>query len=165
MNTNYVDIVDENDNVLRQVPWREMHDNGLLHKVGNVLLFNSRGELFVHKRSANLPLHPSLYDAKFGGIVDAGEGYDKCAKRELKEEAGVENVELEYLFDYKFRSKKVNTNAKVYRCVYDGELKLQEEEIEHGRFMTIPEILKMVKEGRMTPSVQIVMDKLRDLNG
>ncbi|MBI2664538.1 NUDIX domain-containing protein [Candidatus Woesearchaeota archaeon] len=164
MNTHYVDIVDDNDIVLKSVPWEEMHKNALLHRVANVLVFNSKGELFVHKRSRNLPLHPSVYDAKFGGIADSGESYDSCAVRELEEEAGISGAKLQYLFDYKYRSKDVNTNAKVYRCIYDGKLKLQESEIEHGRFMTLAEITEMIKKGEMTPSVKIVMDKLKAIS-
>ncbi len=152
MTDEMVDVVDDDDNVIRQVAWKEMHEKSLLHRSSNVFVFNSKGEIFVHKRASILKLYPGMYDVKMGGVVRAGESYEDAAKRELEEEAGIKNAELAYLFSIKFRSDRNNNNRKVFSCVYDGKLKLQPEEVESGRFMTINEAKKMMADGKLSPS-------------
>ncbi len=151
-----VDIVNEQDNVIGQATWEEMHRMALLHRSANILVFNSKGELFVHKRAAGLALYPGMHDVKFGGIARAGESYEDCAKRELKEEAGIEKAKLEFLFPLRFRSGNNNNNRKVYRTVYDGIIKLQKEEVESGSFMTLDEAKKMLADGKLSPSAEFV---------
>lgn len=156
MSEELIDIVDDNDNVIRQATWEEMHEKGLRHRTANVFVFNSKGEIFVHKRNAKLPLYPAMYDVKMGGIVKAGESYEDAAKRELEEEAGIGNAKLEYLFSTKFIGKQNTNNRKVFRCVYDGKMKLQPEEVESGKFMTLDEAKKMLAEGKLSPSAEFV---------
>lgn len=152
MKEDIIDIVDDEDNVLRQATWKDMHEKSLFHRAANIFVFNSKGEIFVHRRNRNLPLYPGMFDVKAGGTVHSGESYEDCAKRELREELGIENAKLEYLFDLKFRSAHDNNNRKVYKCLYDGKIKLQEEEVEEGRFITIATAKKMLEEGKVSPS-------------
>ena len=89
-----VDVVDENDRVLRTVRRDEMRREGLRHRATYVLLFNSTGQLFVHRRTSDKDVYPSYFDCAFGGVVGAGESYDEAARRELAEEAGLEGIPL-----------------------------------------------------------------------
>lgn len=100
----YLDVVDENDNILGKATWREMEENGLLHRSANIFVFNSKGDIFVHKRAKTIR-YPGMWDVKFGGLVSAGESYGEAARRESQEEAGIANAKLEFLFDFKFREK------------------------------------------------------------
>ncbi len=144
--------VDEKDNVIHEAPWEEVVENGWIYRTANILLFNSKGRLYVHKRTTWMPLYPDMYDVKFGGVVKAGETYEKAAARELQEEAGVGNVKLKFLFRLKFRSTQSNCNRKVYKCTYDGKIKLQREEVESGKFMTLAEAKKLLSSGKLSPS-------------
>ena len=153
-----VDIVDENDNVTRAATWQEMMDRSLLHRSANIIVFNSKGEIYVHQRAKHLRLYPELHDVKFGGSVRAGESYEEAAKRELFEESGIKN-ELEFLFDLKFRSSKNNVNRKVYKCTFDGKLTLQKAEVAGGKFMKIDEIKKIQEEGKLSPSAANVFEE------
>lgn len=159
MSDELIDIVDDNDNVLRQATRKEMHEKSLLHRSSHVFVFNSKGEIFVHKRASILKLYPGMYDVKVGGVVRAGESYEDAAKRELEEEVGIKNAELEYLFGIKFRSDRNNNNRQVFRCVYDGKIKLQPEEVESGRFMTVDEAKKMMADGKLSPSAVHVFEE------
>ena len=156
MSEEMVDIADDGDNVIRQATKKEMHEKSLMHRSSNVFVFNSKGELFVHRRARKLSLYPGMHDIKIGGTVKAGESYEDAAKRELEEEAGIKNAELEYLFGIKFRSDRNNNNRKVFRCIYDGKMRLQPEEVESGRFMTVDEAKKMMAEGKLSPSAEFV---------
>ena len=152
MREELVDIVDDDDNVVRQATWKEMHENSLLHRSANIFVFNSRGMIFLHKRNRNLSLYPGMHDVKAGGVVRAGESYEEAARRELKEELGIEGAKLEYLFSLEFRSPHNNNNRKVYRCIYDGKITLQKEEVESGKFVTMAEAERMLGEGKLSPS-------------
>ena len=154
-----IDVVDENDKVIGKATWQEAREKGLAFRAANVLVFNQKGELFVHRRSRNLPTFPGMWDFKLGGIVDAGENYEEAALRELKEEAGIENAKMEYLFSHKYRNGKYKVNRKVYRCVHDGEIKLQQEEIEEGKFVTIEEAKRMMEEKDASPTGKSVLEE------
>lgn len=160
MKAEMVDIVDDDDNVIGRVTREKMQENSLLHRSANIFVFNSKGEIFVHKRNQNLPLYPGMFDVKAGGVVRAGESYEDCAERELKEEVGIEKAKLEFLFPLRFRSGNNNNNRKVYRCVYDGKIRLQPEEVESGRFMTLDKAKKMMAEGKLSPSAEFVFKEL-----
>lgn len=57
-----------------------------------VIITNQEGKILLGKRSDNHPLYPSLWNLP-GGTVEYGETIEDCAKREPKEEIGVD-VEL-----------------------------------------------------------------------
>ncbi|MDP3765869.1 MAG: NUDIX domain-containing protein [Nanoarchaeota archaeon] len=145
-------IVDDNDNVIGKATWKEMMDKGLLHRTSNVLVFNSKGELFVHKRANTVRLYPGMYDVKIGGSVRTEENYEEAAKRELKEEAGILNPKLIELFKLKSRRKDNNVNRTIFKCVYDGQLKLDKSEVEDGRFMKIRDVKKLLDKNNLSPS-------------
>ena len=165
MTEEMIDIVDDNDMIIRQATWDEMHNKNLTHRSANVFVFNSKGEIFVHRRARNLPLYPGMYDVKVGGVVQAGENYEEAARRELKEELGIEGTKLEYLFDLKFRSQHNNNNRKVFMCVYDGRIKLQPEEVEEGKFVSLEEAKKMLEQGKLSPSADAVFNEFLKSEG
>lgn len=148
----YVDIVDEEDNVIGKATWKEMMDKSLLHRTSNVMVFSSDGKLFVHKRAKTVRLYPGMYDIKIGGSVRAGETYEQAAKRELMEEANISNVELIEIFKLKSRRKENNVNRTVFKCVYDGKIVLDPSEVAEGKFMKIRDIKILLKEGKLSPS-------------
>jgi HAD superfamily hydrolase (TIGR01549 family) len=150
----YIAVVDENDKVVGKAAVPEILEKALLHRSANVMVFNSKGELFVHKRNRNLGLYPGMHDVKFGGMVNYGEDYEAAALRELKEEAGIKNVKLKLLFAMKTRSEKNNCNRKVFSCVYDGKLRLQEKEVESGKFMAVNDVTKV----NVSPSAKDVFN-------
>ena len=84
------DIVDDQDRVIGQAPRAEVHARNFKHRAVHVLLFNSRGELLVQKRSPGKDTFPGCYDSSASGHLASGEDYDTCAVRELFEELGLD---------------------------------------------------------------------------
>ncbi|MBI3051440.1 NUDIX domain-containing protein [Candidatus Woesearchaeota archaeon] len=152
MKEEYLDIVDEEDNVVRQATWKEMMDRKLLHRTANVFVLNSKGELFVHRRAEHLRLYPGLWDVKVGGSVRAGESYEDAGKREVMEETGATNVKLTEIFRIKYRKPEHNVNRCVFKCVYDGKIKIDETEVAEGKFTSIDDAKKMMADGKLSPS-------------
>lgn len=85
----WFDVVDEQDRVLRSAPRSEVHGCGLLHRAAHVWVFNSRGELLIHLRSAGKEEEPSKWTSSAAGHLSAGETYAQAASRELQEELGL----------------------------------------------------------------------------
>src|SRR5689334_17966388 len=84
------DVVNEHDQVIDRQPRHEVHRLGLMHRAVHVLVFNSRNQIFLQKRSLAKDRQPGLWDSSASGHVDSGEDYDACAVRELREEIGLE---------------------------------------------------------------------------
>ena len=154
-----IDIVDDRDTIVGKAHWKDVIEKGLLHRSANIMVFNSEGKIFVHRRADHLKLYGGMWDVKFGGHVSTGESYEDGARRELFEEAGIKDTELIFLFVLAFRSKTNNANRKVFKCVYDGELKLQESEVAEGRFVSMEEVKKMLEVGKMSPSAANVFEE------
>ncbi|MEM7385020.1 MAG: 16S rRNA (adenine(1518)-N(6)/adenine(1519)-N(6))-dimethyltransferase RsmA, partial [Verrucomicrobiota bacterium] len=70
------DVVNEEDEVVRQATRKEVHANDLLHRAVHLFVFNKHGELFLQKRSRLKDTHPGAWDSSAAGHLDAGEGYE-----------------------------------------------------------------------------------------
>ncbi|RAG80269.1 hypothetical protein DN069_39070, partial [Streptacidiphilus pinicola] len=69
-----------------------------------VLATDADGRIFVHRRTPQKIVFPSLYDVFVGGVVGTGESYDEAAKREAEEELGVTGISPEHLFTFLYTS-------------------------------------------------------------
>src|SRR2546423_630730 len=83
------DVVNDQDEVIGQRARSEVHRLGLQHRAVHVLVFNSRGRIFLQKRSMKKDRQPGVWDSSASGHLETGEGYDACAIRELREEIGL----------------------------------------------------------------------------
>lgn len=91
-----VDIVDENDNIIGTINWKDEEYGKYYLRSASVFLKNSNNEILLQLRSKTSPKYPLHWDLSGAGHVDSGESYENCAKRELFEEVGItiENVKL-----------------------------------------------------------------------
>jgi len=154
-----VTIVDEHNKVLGAVPRREMRAKNLPHRSTYILVFNAQGELYVQKRTMTKDVFPGYYDSAAGGVVLAGESYEQGAVRELAEEMGIRDVPLTWLFDFYFADERTRVWGGAFSCVYDGEVILQEEEVEDVALMTIAEILRRAATEPFTPDGLYVLQQ------
>lgn len=134
-----VDVVDEDGRTVDVVTRLEMRARRLPHRSTYVLVFNRRGELFVHLRTSTKDVYPSHWDPCVGGVLAAGEDFDAGAARELAEELGVA-APLERLFPFRWEDPRNTVHGMVYRAVHDGPLRLQPEEVVRGEFMALEQI-------------------------
>ncbi len=146
-----VQIVDRENRETEALPRRIMREQGLIHRASYILVFNSRKELFLQKRTATKDLYPSCWDVAAGGVVLAGESYEESAARELAEELGVDGVSFTPLFDQYFEEVDNRVWGRIFSCVHDGPFELQEEEVAFGRFMSVAEIFELSKKEEFTP--------------
>jgi isopentenyldiphosphate isomerase len=135
-----VDVIDDNGRVIGTVRRAEMRGRRLRHRCVYLLVFNSRGELFIHLRTPTKDVFPSHWDVAVGGVLAAGESFDDGAEREGREELGVA-LALEPLFPFRYADERSAVDAMVYRTVHDGPFRLQPEEIVRGEFVSLDEAL------------------------
>ncbi|MBW2971429.1 NUDIX domain-containing protein [Candidatus Woesearchaeota archaeon] len=89
MADHYVDIVDENDEVIGRELKSKKPEMGFISRVVAVMLRDSDGKFIVTKRGSHKKLAADKLDLAAFGNVDAGEDYETAAKRELREETGL----------------------------------------------------------------------------
>ena len=143
----YFDVVDQDDAVVGRATRREVHASGLKHRAVHVLVFNGAGALFLQKRSQSKDTAPGAWDSSASGHVDAGEDYDACAVRELREEIG---LELSCAPARWLRLRAcAETGAEfvwVYRTMGEGPFTLHPGEIERGDWCRPEEIARRLCE-------------------
>lgn len=122
-------LVDEQDNIIGQTSINEAHKKGLLHRVSVIYLKNDSGQILVQHRSKE---YGGRLDHSSAGHVDPGESYLDTAKRELKEELGVENIPLEEIGKDNSEENKPGGNHvrhqyTIYKCKANpGEINKEE---------------------------------------
>jgi len=142
----YFYVVDENDNVIGRASRSECHRKGLIHRSVYIIVINDRGEIFLQKRSMNKDLYPGYYACSATGHVEYGESYEEAAKRELKEELGIE-APLKKICKFKCFSETEREISVLYVCYHNGPFNLNSEEISGGEFLKIDEVKRVLESG------------------
>jgi len=99
----YLDLVDENDQVVGRKLRADIYAEGLLNfRVVNVFLKNSKGQLWIPRRTASKAIAPLALDFSASGHVSSGETYEEAFAKEVAEELNIDvsivpHKELEYL--------------------------------------------------------------------
>ena len=156
------DIVDEEGRKIGQATRKECHSSpSLIHQVVHVFVFNSRGELFLQKRAETKDIQPGKWDTSVGGHFLPDELPEDAARREVKEELGVDIAEFEFLYSYLWRSPVETELVKTYKVIHDGPFTWPEDEIGDGRFWTMDDISQTLRSGMFTPNLEHELDRLK----
>lgn len=139
------DVVDEQDQVLEQLPRSVVHARKLLHRAANVFVFNSKGELLLQFRSATKDEYPHCYTSSASGHLSAGEDYLESAQREMQEEIGID-TRLERLEKFPGTPDNAYEHTVLFRTVSDGPFTFDPVEIERGEFFELTRIDQMLAE-------------------
>jgi isopentenyldiphosphate isomerase len=161
-----LDVVDDNDEVIAVKRRGDIHAQGLMHRAVHILLFNSRGELFLQKRSMSKDEQPGKWDSSAAGHVDSGEDYLDCARREIGEELGVVvNAPLQALFKLPASTRTGNEHCMVYQYFFDGPLVLQVEEIDDGEWVDPAAMDRRVADSDplLTDAISLIWRRYREL--
>jgi len=151
MTDELLDIVNDKDFVTRQEMRSTVHKLGLQHRGVHVFLFTRDGKMLVQKRSADRAASPSALDCSVSEHVKAGESYLNAAMRGMKEEMGVDGIEIKELV--KFRMN-YGTNDNEISTVYEGivdpaAVKFDPVEIEEINYYSVDELQEMIESGNV----------------
>lgn len=134
-------------------------------KSSAVMVFNDKGELALQLRSATDNTFPSYWDFSAGGGIKEKEDCKIAAKRELKEELGID-IDIEFFSKEHFIYPAWNSNKirdvelYVYRANHNGPFKFNKEEIEMVNFFALDKIKEMVgSEEKIHPELKMFLEK------
>lgn len=169
-----IDVLDENGVKTGKVATRaEVHKLGLWHRVVVVAVINDRGELLVQQRSASKEKNANLWDISVAGHVSAGQDSLAAAAREINEEIGVyldyevKVRDFRYVTCYRkeqfypqeqgdFIERQYHDLFILYANGLTRErLKLQEEEVQAAKFVTVEELQELADSDQMVDRSEI----------
>ncbi len=155
-----VDVVNEDDVVLRTVSRPEMRRNRLRHRAVFILVTNSDGKVLIHRRSEAKDIWPGWWDVAIGGVVAAGETYDDAARRELFEEAGF-TAEPQEVSAGSYDDDAVSLIARCYVVSHDGDVRPQDGEVAEFLWVNRDELRDRLARDRFLPdSVALLGERL-----
>lgn len=139
-----LDLVDVNDKVIGTTTKEISHLNGDIHRIVAVFVFALDGNLYVQEHLAS----GGLLDHSVGGHVDRRETYDEAAKREAKEELGLDTplakVSIFYS-DETWGGKNMKHFIGLYECTVPKAWKFSaNEEVRHIFPMALGKIVEMM---------------------
>lgn len=143
-------IVNKKDEVIGSEGLVTALKNGDIRRISRILVFNSKGEMFLQRRPKAKIIAPDCWDQSAGGHVDIGESYEQAAYRELDEELGVSGVKLTkiayFYLEEPYKGGVARQFNSLYKTTYDGKINTDKEELAGGRWVTLSEVNKMIKE-------------------
>ncbi|MFE2431014.1 NUDIX hydrolase [Streptomyces sp. NPDC059373] len=162
-----LDIVDEHDRVIGQAPRGEAYARGLRHRCVFIHVRDGQGRVFVHRRTADKLVFPSLYDLFVGGVVGAGESYDAAALREAEEELGVSGLPRpEPLFSFLYQGTGEAAGHTWWSRVYEVRCELpvapQAEEVAWHAFLPEEELARVLPLWEWVPDGLEAYRRLRE---
>jgi predicted GNAT family N-acyltransferase/isopentenyldiphosphate isomerase len=144
-------LVDELGNAIGQAARSKCHDGSkLLHPVIHLHIFNSKGELFLQKRSSTKDIQPNLWDTASAGHIDVGESPEEAVMREVKEELGITDILPQFIRSYIIETDVERELSYCFYAVYDGQITIDRDEVADGRFWSIEEIWSQLGKGIFT---------------
>ena len=137
-------LVDEHDNELGSMEKIEAHRKGVLHRAFSILIFNSKREVLLQKRSANKYHSAGLWTNTCCSHPQPNERIEDAVHRRLKEEMGIDaRPEYSYKFIYKVNLENnliENELDYVFIGHFDGEPVINSHEVEDWKFVSLDRI-------------------------
>ena len=159
-----LDLLDEQGRVVGMVRRSEVHGNpSLRHPSVHVFVVNSKGDVFLQRRSDYKKVQPGKWDTSVGGHIPAGENYEQGALRELEEELGVTLPDTSRLVrhhDFVWQTDFETEHTRTFILRYEGPFKLHPAEVSDGRFWTVGEIRASYGRGVFTPNLELELRNL-----
>ncbi len=90
--TEWVDIVNEDNEVIAQSSREQMRAQRLRHRATYIVVHDGMGKILVQRRTETKDFLPGMLDATAGGVVQADEQLLESARREAEEELGIAGV-------------------------------------------------------------------------
>ncbi|HID8514435.1 TPA: NUDIX hydrolase YfcD [Serratia marcescens] len=138
--TEWVDIVDEQNEVIAQSSRQQMRAERLRHRATYIVVHDGMGKILVQRRTEIKDFYPGWLDATAGGVVQSGENVLDSARREAEEELGIAGVPFAEHGLFYFEEEQCRVWGALFSCVSHGPFALQEEEVAEVCWLTPEEI-------------------------
>jgi len=158
-----LEIFDYEGNYLGLLDRKTCHNNpNIAHKAVHVLVFNSKKELILQKRSSKKELYPNFWDTSVGGHLIPGENYYDAAIRECKEELGFEPRSLTFLYTYKAFFPHETELVTTYYTIFDGPYIFQNsDEVSEIKAFSLDELFATCVNHQLSPYFLLELEQLK----
>lgn len=141
-----VAIFDEFGRPNGSAPRSRMRAENLRHGATGILVTNSAGQIYTHRRTDTKDVYPGYFDFAAGGVIAAGEVPDRAAERELAEELGITGIPLEFVGEDDFADDHTRFHAFLYRVTWDGPVTHQASEVASGGWLDVATLRAMIAD-------------------
>lgn len=150
MNEEMFEVVNNTGKVVGTEKRGIVHRTGLLHKGIHGFVLDAEGKIFIQKRSPEKENEPGKWDASIAEHLLPGETFEQAFVRGVREELGVEAKNTEKIGERKNYFEKGEIHdydwVGLFKSGFEGEIKLQKEEVEQGKWIPKEELLKEMDE-------------------
>lgn len=127
-----------------------------------VWILNDDDELLIQQRLATAKKCPNMWETTSGGAV-AGDDAVSGVLRELEEELGIKanKADLKFIGSY----VRINDFVEVFLLKSNidiSKLKLQEDEVQAAKWVSIPEFEKIIEDGNASDTGYFIFKKYYD---
>lgn len=156
----YLDIVNEKDEVISRATMEEIYAKKLMHRIVHILIFNSQGEMALQLRSKYKSFCPIHWSTTVGGHVFSGESYEEAALREFQEELGIQQPIISKYKDFYNDGKNLKKILVTFEIKYDCPFNINPAEVQKVEFFTLEQIQKMINQGeKFHPELLFLLKK------
>jgi isopentenyl-diphosphate delta-isomerase len=159
-------LVNKKDEPIGAMEKSEAHEKGILHRAFSVFIFNSKGEMLLQQRAKNKYHSAGLWSNSCCSHPYPGEKINEAAERRLNEELGFK-IPLQKIFDFiyhvPFKNGLIeNEFDHVFIGQYDGNIKINPDEVNDYSFKTITQIKQELDDdpGKYTEWFKISFPKI-----
>jgi isopentenyl-diphosphate Delta-isomerase len=142
-------LVNEKDEQVGTMEKMEAHEKALLHRAFSVFIFNSDGEMLLQQRALTKYHSGGLWTNTCCSHPQPGEETIRAAGRRLQEEMGFVTP-ITKVFDFVYKAEFDNGLTEhefdhVFTGAYEGEIKMNKEEVSDYSYMSIASIAKSLQ--------------------
>lgn len=152
-NDELLDLVNSNDEIIGTI-WRSEYDKLAEEDLGyiravDMFIQNSRGELWIPKRTAHKKIAPNGLDYSAGGHVSSGETYEEAAIKEIGEELNLKVTEddLELLGTIGPETDGLPYFRQIYRLRSDETPDYNLDDFQSAEWLTVSALIKLIESG------------------
>ena len=154
-NEEWVPLVDDKGMVIGRATRKEVHSGpGKLHPVVHLHIINSKGEIYLQKRSLKKDTFPGKWDTSVGGHVDLGETIEQALLRETSEELNITGIRPVPLAQYKWETEVESELVFSFTAFYNANPVINKAELDDGKFWPTQEIRNNLGTGIFTPNFE-----------
>ena len=159
----YLDLVNDSDQVIGKKKRSEVYMENLSNfRVVNAFIFNSKGELWLPRRTAEKKLFPLCLDMSIGGHVESGESYENALLREAKEELNINLIPSQFrlLGHLSPFAHQVSSFMNVYEIKMDNIPNYNHNDFIDYMLLTPKELVERIDKGELAKSDLIKLIKI-----
>ena len=165
--TEFVILVNPQDEVQGLMEKQEAHRKGLLHRAFSVFIFNSDGEMLLQRRASTKYHSPNLWTNAVCSHPREGEPYKDAAIRRMKEELGI-STEIEKKFHFIYKAEvgeglwehELDT---VFVGEYNGPFSPNPAEVSELRFVSLDRLSEEISQSpeQFTEWFKIILNEFQ----